>query len=117
MIVRIRRILLLATMALAPACVDPGTEPPISDETFVDVMVALRRAAITHAEDVAAFEAEKTAILEAAQVTDSTLQRFVRTRAREPQELSELFSAIRDSLRPALDTGLARPSTDPGSMQ
>lgn len=116
MIVRIRRIFLLGIMALAPACAESGTEPPISDEVFVDVMVALRRAAITHGEDVAAFETEKAAILESAQVTDSTLHRYVRLRAREPQELSEVFSAIRDSLRPALDTAPARPDAE-GAIQ
>ena len=104
MIIRYRRFVPICALALGAACADAGTEPPISDETFVEVMVALRRAALTHAEDLPAFEAEKAAILEQAQVTDSTLQRYVQLRADEPERLRDVFAAVRDSLRPAIDT-------------
>jgi hypothetical protein len=118
MSVRFHLVLLLGALALAPACTDRRQEPPIPDDTFVEVMIALRRAALLHADDAAAFEAEKAAILARAQVTDSTLQRYVRVRAREPQQLRAVLAAIRDSLRPPLeDTGTVRPAADPGIIR
>jgi hypothetical protein len=75
----------------------------MADETFVDVMVELRRAAQEHAGDASAFDAAKADILQTAGVTDSMLHAWVNARAADPRELGTVFDEIRDSLRRPLE--------------
>lgn len=76
----------------------------MSDDTFVDVMVALRRAAAEHPGDASAFDAAKANILAQAGVTDSLLYAYVDLHGRDPSQLADIFEAIRDSLRAPPDT-------------
>lgn len=76
----------------------------MSDDAFVDVMVALRRAAAEHPGDASAFDAAKNDILASAGVTDSLLFAYVDIRGRDPERLGTIFEEIRDSLRIPPDT-------------
>lgn len=94
---------LLCAPLLLGAC-DREAQPPISDDAFVDVMVALRRAAAEHAGDATGFDAAKHDILADAGVTDSLLFAYVDVRGRDPERLGTVFDEIRDSLRTPVDT-------------
>ncbi len=98
---------------LLAGCGPERAEPPVADETFVDVMVALRRAAAEHSGGAPAFNEAREQILADAGVTDSLLYAYVEARADDPGGLGSVFDDIRDALRERPETEpVAEPVTD-----
>ena len=91
------RLILIAACALSIAptgcrrAVEPGE--PMTRDTFVQVIVDLRRAAL-EAESQAAFEARKAEILRQAGVTDSALLAYTRVHAGELEFMTALWDTI-----------------------
>jgi hypothetical protein len=84
---------LVLVLAGATAC---GQERslPMERETFVEVMVALRRVANEPGIDQVTFERRKTEILASAGVTEQELQAYARAAPRRPGELAEAYDSI-----------------------
>jgi hypothetical protein len=84
--------LLLVAAAVSLSC---RREPaaPLAQETFVEVMVALRRAS-TESADQADFEARKQVILERAGVTEDELRAYARRASRDARALSDAYDSI-----------------------
>ena len=92
-------------LLLMVAACDRRDEPaPMSDDTFVQVMVELRRAAAVNSTDTAGFEAMRDSILTAAGVTDSALYAWVNATSHDPERMGRVFQEIRDSIRARPDT-------------
>ena len=92
-------------LVLAAACADSAPMAPMSRETFIDVMVELRRAAAQDTSQ-AAFEASKGRILEAAGVTDSALIEYVRLNAARIEFMAEVWDSVDARLIAAPDTAI-----------
>ncbi|MCI0434625.1 MAG: hypothetical protein L0271_13440 [Gemmatimonadetes bacterium] len=101
------RVLVLAIGGLI-ACRAERTQV-IDRDTFVDVMVALRREAVATLDSLA-FDARREEILASAGVTDSALFAFVRAMEREPAGMAEIWDDIdaRVNAPPAEDADTAR---------
>jgi hypothetical protein len=99
----VRAIGLLALLLSAPSCDRTTTEPVMSRETFVEVVVALRRAAVD-GPSVEEFEARKAQILAEAGVTDSLLVTYVRSQ-RNARDLAELWELVNEELSAEDDEG------------
>ncbi len=76
----------------------------MSDGTFVQVMVELRRAAAANTTDTTGFQAVRDSILTAAGVTDSALYAWVNARSHDPERMGRVFGEIRDSMRARPDS-------------
>jgi hypothetical protein len=66
---------------------------PLPQETFVEVMVALRQAA-QQSSGQADFEARKEVILKRARVTEVQLRAYARSAPRDPRALSTAYDSI-----------------------
>ncbi len=102
--VRPLRPLALVLLLLLAACARETEQAVVSDETFLAVMVELRRAAAVHSGDTVSFRAARDSILRTAGVTDSALYAWVDARAADPERMGGVFDEIRDSLRARPDT-------------
>lgn len=102
--VRLSRLLPILLVLSVPACDRRGEQAPIPDETFIQVMVDLRRAAAASAGDTSGFEAMRDSILADAGVTDSALYAWVNATAEDPERMGRVFRQIRDSMRARPDT-------------
>ncbi len=91
------------TLLVAPGCSRDASAPPIAPETFVDVMVQLRRA---HELDITAdqFAARRDAILRDAGVTDSMLVQWIRAQGSDVAQLSALWDTINARLTASEDS-------------
>lgn len=96
---------LVACIQLVPACGGEPQGPPLAQETYVDVMVALRRAHATTASP-AEYEARRAEILRDAGVTDSLLVEWTRANAHDValvaalwDSINQRLTAVEDSLR------------------
>jgi hypothetical protein len=90
----LRSIMPMALMLLAlSACAESAPSEPMPRETFIDVMVQLRRAAAQDSSQ-AAFDAARARILEQAGVTDSALLAYVRAYGRRLDFLAELWDTV-----------------------
>lgn len=98
-----RRILSLAPLLVLVACRQPAPHEPMPRETFIHVMVELRRAA-QESPSQAEFEARKEAILAEAGVSDSALVAFVRAHEGRLDYLSALWDSVDARLRAGPDT-------------
>jgi hypothetical protein len=76
---------------------------PVSRTTFVEVIVALRRAA-NETPSQPAFETRKASILEEAGVTEADLLEYVRTHAGELEMMASVWDSIEVRLRPPGDS-------------
>lgn len=65
----------------------------MSRETFVEVMVELRKAALQDTSQ-SAFEVSRTRILERAGITDSLLLEYVRLHASRVEVLAEIWDSV-----------------------
>jgi hypothetical protein len=85
-------IVLLAGTCVLGAC---RREPPapLPQEQFVEVMVALRRAALESTAQ-ADFETRKEAILRRARVTEEQLRAYARYGPRDGRALSDAYDSI-----------------------
>ncbi|HEU5210219.1 MAG TPA: hypothetical protein VFU06_12570 [Longimicrobiales bacterium] len=102
--VRLPRLLSIVLLASIPGCERVNEPAPIPDETFVQVMVDLRRAAAVNTADTTGFFAMRDSILAAAGVSDSALYAWVNATARDPERMGRVFREIRDSVRARPDT-------------
>jgi hypothetical protein len=73
----------------------------LSPDQFVDVVVALREAAV-RAPDQASFEVERDRVLREAAVTDSMLLEFVRVRGRDIDAMRAVWDSV--AARRRIDT-------------
>jgi hypothetical protein len=101
---RVPAIVLSMTLAFTVLACD-GTEAvePMPRDTFIGVMVELRRAA-SEAGSQAEFDVRKAEILARANVTDSTLTAYVRAHARELDHMAEVWDSVHARLRAAEDS-------------
>jgi len=89
----------VGTLLILAACVGPAgcreraSAAVLDRETFIEVMVALRREAVA-SPDSLVFDARRGEILANAGVTDSALYGFVRAMERHPDEMSTIWDAI-----------------------
>lgn len=93
---RLHGALLLLILLLATSCRQTTTEPVMSRDTWVDVVVALRRASLEGL-SIEEFEARKTEILAQAGVTDSMLVAYVRSQP-TASDLAELWERVNEKL-------------------
>lgn len=98
-----RRLVLVLLLPLA-ACTREAERSVVPDETFIQVMVELRRAAAVHSGDTAGFRVARDSILRTAGVTETTLYGWIDARATDPERMGGVFDEIRDSLRARPDT-------------
>jgi len=94
---------------LAAGC-EPAVTAPMDADSFIRVMVELRRAERT-TPDSLAFDAKRREILERAAVTDSMLFGFVRAYRLDPSSMSAIWDTIDARLNPTQgeDTARSRP--------
>lgn len=104
MTVRVK-VVLYAIAALFVLASCRGEQPiePMPRETFIEVIVELRRAT-TGAATQAEFEARKAEILESANVTDSALVEYVRLHGRVLEHMAEVWDSVNARLRAAEDS-------------
>jgi hypothetical protein len=102
--VRLPRPLLCVLVLSSPACERQAEPSPMPDETFIQVMVDLRRAAAVTSSDTSAFEAMRDSILRSAGVSDSALYAWVNATSHDPERMGRVFEEIRDSMRARPDT-------------
>jgi hypothetical protein len=98
-----RMLLTLALLCLASACEQEPEGPQLASETFIDVMVQLRRAH-EQSESDAQFEVRRDSILRGAGVTDSTLVQWVRMRSGDVEFLTALWDSVNARLIATRDT-------------
>jgi len=91
------RGLVLLGMLLALGC-EQAAEPPLADQAFVDVMVALRRASY-EVEDEAEWQARKTAVLAEAGLSEGELEAYVKHFAEDPGHLAAMWDSVATRLR------------------
>lgn len=89
--------------AMLAACTREAAGPQLEPETYVDVMVALRRAHRQTATP-AEFQARRQAILQEAGVTDSLLVQWVRSRGEDVELLTALWDSINARLASEVDS-------------
>ncbi|NJD10218.1 MAG: hypothetical protein FIB01_07170 [Gemmatimonadetes bacterium] len=91
-----------AVVALAAACLLAGCQRqqalPLEQEEFVQVMVALRRAAL-ETPDQSQFDAKKQAILGRARITEDQLRAYARQATRDPRALADAYDSINTRLQ------------------
>ena len=87
----------------AAACTREASAPQLEPETYVDVMVALRRAHRQTA-SAAEFQTRREQILREAGVTDSLLVEWVRTRGTDVELLASLWDSINARLASDVDS-------------
>jgi len=104
---RLLRPLLVLLSVMPPlllgAC-GRGEGAPMSDDTFVRVMVDLRRAAAVTSSDTSGFVVMRDSILDAAGVSDSALYAWINATSSDPERIGRVFREIRDSMRVQPDT-------------
>jgi hypothetical protein len=88
-----RMLFLLVLIGFGSACERDPEGPQLEPETFIDVMVQLRRAHEQAASN-SEFELRRDSILSAAGVTDSTLVQWVRTRKNDVPFLTALWDSV-----------------------
>lgn len=93
----------VAAVLVLASCHDEQAVEPMPRETFVEVIVELRRAA-TQNPTQAEFEARKEEILEEANVTDSALVEYVRLHGHELERMAEVWDSVNARLRAAEDS-------------
>jgi hypothetical protein len=98
-----RMALSLGLLCFAMACERDPRGPQLDPETFIDVMVELRRAH-ERGGSTAEFEARRDSILQEAGVTDSTLVQWVRTRQADVGFLTALWDSVNARLIATRDT-------------
>jgi len=90
----LRGVVVLALAAVwAGGCSRP-TPLPMEREKFVEVMVALRRAALEADTDRGEFDTRKAAILKEAGVTEQQLRDYASQAPRDARALSETYDSI-----------------------
>jgi hypothetical protein len=90
-----------AVLVLPTGCGRGEPESPtIPTETFIDVMVALRLAAVEGASSEE-FEERREQILRDAGVTDSALVAYVRVWGDNPQRMAAIWDSVATRLRAA----------------
>lgn len=93
----------LAVLVVACGRAEPAA-PTIETETFVEVMVSLRRASIDlPGQD--AFIERRDEILRDAGVTDSALVAFVRVHGSDPARMAVIWDSVAARVRAAGDAG------------
>jgi hypothetical protein len=100
-------LLAVCTVLVLPSGCERGEPvgPAIPTETFIDVMVALRLAAVDGASSEE-FAERREEILRDAGVTDSALVAFVRVWGDDPQRMAAIWDSVASRLRAAgADTG------------
>jgi hypothetical protein len=102
---RWRRALSAAIVVVGPlACGEAAPNEPVTRDTFVQVIVDLRRAA-AGASSQQEFEARRAEILRQAGVSDSALVEYARVHAGELDYMSAVWDSIDARLsRPDIDT-------------
>lgn len=103
---RLFRTVVVGAAFCALACDRQAPDAGMTEDAFVEVMVGLRRAALTHANDPDAFRTARDELLARTGTTDSMLHRFAAVHARDPERLADVFAAIRDSLRTPASTSV-----------
>ena len=98
-----RMVLSLVLLCLAGACGRDPEGPQLAPETFIDVMVQLRRAH-EQATSNSEFELRRDSILRSSGVTDSTLVQWVRTRSDDVGFLTALWDSVNARLIVTRDT-------------
>ena len=84
-------LLVAAAVGLVSCRREPAA--PLAQETFIEIMVSLRRAS-TESADQADFEARKQVILERAGVTEDELRAYARRAPRDARALSDAYDSI-----------------------
>lgn len=100
--VRVALSAVVAALVLV-GCRDEQPVGPMPRETFIEVMVELRRV-VAENPTQAEFEARKAEILEEANVTDSALVEYARVHGRELEHMAEVWDSVNARLRAAEDT-------------
>ena len=95
-------LLLCLPMVALPACEREPQGPDLRAETYIDVMVELRRAH-TPQMSPAEFEAKRAEILAEAGVTDSLLVQWARAHGRDVALMSAVWDSINARLTAAED--------------
>jgi hypothetical protein len=92
-------VVLVLALPWAAACRRQSASLPMEQETFVEVMVALRRAANELGSEQSLFEQRKAEILATAGVTEAELRAYAREAPRRPAELAEAYDSIAAQLQ------------------
>lgn len=100
---RLRTCVPIALAATALGCARAA--PPISDEQFIDAVVALRRNAY-ETSDTAGFATRRDSVLRELGLSEAELEAYVRFRLREPARLAAAWDSANARLRagPRADT-------------
>src|SRR5690606_33982906 len=85
----------------------------IPDETFIQVMVDLRRAAAASARDTSGVEAMRDSILADAGVTDFALYAWGNATADDPERMGRVLRQTRDSMQARPEPGTNRGGEPP----
>lgn len=85
------------------ACAEEPQGPDLETDTFIDVMVQLRRAQ-TYQTTPAEFEQRRAEILREAGVTDSVLVQWARVRGTDVTFMAEVWDSINARLVTAADS-------------
>ncbi|MGH7578141.1 MAG: hypothetical protein ACREM1_23870 [Longimicrobiales bacterium] len=96
-------LLAFAAMLALTGCRGEQPVEPMPRETFVEVIVELRRAATENASQ-AEFDARKAEILEEANVTDSALVEYARLHGRQLEHMAAVWDSVNARLRAAEDS-------------
>jgi hypothetical protein len=103
-----RAVVVLLAAVLAVGCDrTPPPETGMSSRQFIDVVVALRRAAQEHG-DPEGYDAARQQVLRDAAVTDSMLLEFVRVRGHDVHAMAAVWDSI--------SRRLARPDIEEGAL-
>lgn len=98
-----RVVLALIGLFAAGSCRGEQPVEPMPQETFVEVIVELRRA-VTQNPTQAEFEARKAEILEEANVTDSALVEYARVHGHQLDHMAQVWDSVNAKLRAAEDS-------------
>jgi hypothetical protein len=85
-------------LVLAAACRERPPEAGLSDDSFVEVVVALRQAAEAARGDAVAYTAARDEILAARNVTHEQLQQYVAVRSRDLAHFASVWERINTRL-------------------
>lgn len=96
MLTRFMMVLLLGAGLVT--CRGPEAAAPLTDDQFVDVVVALRQAAESARGDAAAYVTERDRILAAQNVTAEELQAYVSVRSRDLAHFARVWEAVNTRL-------------------
>lgn len=101
----------VTALLVVQGCSESVEVPSVEPETYVEVMVALRRAH-NETSSVAEFEQRREQILRDASLTDSMLVQWVRARGTDVGFMAELWDSINTRLAADPDR-----DAEPGSRQ